>query len=109
MAIKKAAAAMAEWQLHRDGDTSAIYKDGVLFDSGDSDNMRNKVLTELGVTRINNDAFMLGQDKKSGIAPTIAAIATWQTAQSVKATRLAEIRASIAALKAEAHALGGEA
>jgi hypothetical protein len=107
--VKKAAVGVAEWQLHRTGDMSAIYKDGVLFDSGDPDNMRNKVLTELGVIRVSNDAFMLGQDKKNGIAITLAAITTWQAAQTAKTVRLAEIRASIAALKAEAHALGTEA
>jgi hypothetical protein len=88
---------------------SAIYKDGVLFDAGDTDTMRNKVLTQLGVTRVSNDAFMLGQQQQSGVAGTLAAITTWSTAQQTKKTRIQEIRVAVAALKAEAHGLGEDA
>jgi hypothetical protein len=100
---------MAQWQLHRSGDLSAIYCDGALFDAGDSSNMRNKLLQELGVAIVNNDRFLLGQDKKNGCAATLASIADWQAIQSARLARLAEIRASIAALKAEAHTLGTDA
>ncbi len=100
---------MAEWQIHRNGDTSAIYLDGALFDIGDSNTMRSQVLTSLGVVQVNDDAFMLGQDKRNKAAATLAAITAWKTQQATKRTRLQEIRASIAALKAEARSLGDEA
>lgn len=97
---------MAEWQIHRDGDLAAVYADGSLFDAGNIDVMKSLVLAELGVTRVANDAFLLGQKAKSGIATSLAQITTWQAAEVVRKARIAEIRAERAALKAEAIALG---
>lgn len=100
---------MADWQIHRTGDLAAIYKDGVLFDVGNIDVMKTNVLAELGVARVANDAFMLGQADKNHCAQTLAAITTYLAAEVARKARLAEIRAERAALKAEAHALGDDA
>lgn len=97
---------MAEWQLHQTGDTAAIYKDGGLLDSGEVGTMRLRLLAELGVVLVKNDAFLLGQDKRSKIAKTLGEITTWTADRDAKRARLTEIRNEIADLRAEAHDLG---
>jgi hypothetical protein len=99
---------MAEYQFHRAGNDAAIYKDGVLLGKGDTDQMIRRIFTELVVITVDNDAFMLGQDKRTGIAATLGAIATWKTDRQTKRDRIIAIKVQVATLRAEAKSLGDD-
>jgi len=92
-------------EIHYADEWAALYLDGQLTLLGDAYAAEQRALDLAGVTLVFDDAFMRGQDRATGVAPTLADIATYRTKRDAdeaeanrlrrKAERLAERAAQL--------------
>ncbi len=86
---------------------SALYVDGKLERVGDSYYVEEKAFELAGVTVIQDDAFMRGQDRREGVAKSLDEIIVFKSQRDLDQKRANELREQAAELLAKADALGG--
>lgn len=92
-------------EIHYAGEWAALYVDGTLDIVGDSYIAEERAFGLLGVLIVQDDAFMLGQEKRDGVAATLEGVASYRAERTKRQERAAELRAQADALVAEADAL----
>lgn len=91
-------------EIHYNGDDwAALYVDGELAVVGDSYLAEERAFELLGVTIVQDDAFMRGQTRAAGVAPTLDEVQAYRTARE----QARELRAEAARLLAEAKKMDG--
>lgn len=94
-----------ELEIHYGDEWAALYRDGNLVIVGDSYRTEEEALTLLGVTLVHDDAFMRGQDRREGVAPTLADVAAYREGRGRRLAEAARLREEADRLRAEADAL----
>lgn len=89
-------------EIHYADEWAALYVDGKLARVGDAYLAEERAFELLGVKIVQNDAFMRGQNQKSGVAQTLDEVAAFATEREEKRQRAAELRAEAARLLTEA-------
>ena len=92
-------------EIHEAEEWSAVYLDGVLQRVGDSYLADEWVRAHFGVTTVQDDAFMRGQNARSGVAPTLTALAQYRDERDAARAEAERLRAEAARLLAEADGL----
>jgi hypothetical protein len=83
---------MVELEIHYAGDWAALYVDGRLESVGDSYLAEERALAMCGVKLVQDNAFMCGQDKREGVAPTLAEVASYREEREQRRAKAAEMR-----------------
>ncbi len=96
-------------EIHYDpnGEWAALYVDGRLDRVGDAYLAEEKAFELLGVTVVQDDAFLRGQDGHDGVAQTLDEVAAFRAGRTEREAQAQEKRRQAAALLAEATALEG--
>lgn len=79
-------------EIHYEDEWAALYVDGVLDHAGGYHSTQTRALVVLGVTIVQDSAFMRGQNRRDGVAPTLGAVAEYaarRDADKAEAARLA--------------------
>jgi hypothetical protein len=94
-------------EIHYDpnGDWAALYKDGNLVTAGDAYVAEEQAFSLLGVTIVQDDAFLRGQGQRAGVAQTVDQVAEYRCARDNKRETAAQKRAEAERLLAEANEL----
>jgi len=94
-------------EIHYSGDWAALYVDGQLDHDtvGDSYHAEEKAFELLGVKQVHDDAFMRGQDQRSGVAQTLDEVADYRHARENRRSLAEQKRAEAERLLAEAKEL----
>lgn len=86
---------------HSIGDWAAVYVDGKLERIGDTADMLEHALEELGVRMVWDSQFMLGQTKRDGAAKTLEEIEAYEIRRSQSHARLNELQDEINKIRKE--------
>lgn len=89
-------------EIHYEGEWAALYVNGNLEEVGDSYHAEERAFELLGVTTIQDDAFMRGQTQRSGVANTLAEVEEYRVARRAALDLAASLREQAAVLLAEA-------
>lgn len=90
-------------EIHTYGDAAALYIDGKLHTA--QHDVNELVLELLGVTVVYDPAFMQGQTKWSGVAPTLDAVNAYAKARTEQLAEAQRLREAAAQMLADAKAL----
>jgi hypothetical protein len=93
----------SQMEIHEYDDAAALYIDGRLHTA--QHNVDELALELLGVTVVDDSAFMQGQTKWSGVAQTLDDVRRFREARLRLATRAAELREQAASLISKAEEL----
>lgn len=80
-------------------DWSALYVDGAIDSVGDKHNIRERVYELLGVTVIDSDDFLLGQNQRTGVAKTLSEMLEYTRWQEEREREASELEEKAAALR----------
>lgn len=94
-------------EIHYSGEWAALYIDGKLDIVGDSYLAEEKAFELFGVRQVQDDAFMLGQTARDGVAKTLEEVAAHQAARADRRAKALALREEAARLEARATALEG--
>jgi alpha-D-ribose 1-methylphosphonate 5-triphosphate synthase subunit PhnG len=83
---------VAELEIHYADEWAALYVDGRLKSVGDTYVAEEQALTMCGVKLVHDDAFMRGQDRREGVAPTLADAAIYRDEREQRRAKAAEMR-----------------
>jgi len=89
-------------EIHDYDDWSAVYLDGVLQRVGDTYLADEWVREHFGVTTVQDNAFMRGQNGRDGVAQTLDEVYDYQRRRDENIAKGAELRAEASRLLAEA-------
>lgn len=92
-------------EIHYAEDWAALYVDGKLEYVGDSYLTEERAFALLGVITSQDDAFMRGQNKREGVAQTLAEVAEYSRKRAEKYIKAERLRAQASKLIAEADEL----
>lgn len=92
-------------EIHHAGEWAALYVDGKLDCVGDAYNTEERAFEVLGVRVVQDDAFMRGQDQRSGVAPTLNAVHEYAGARFARQEEAARLRTQAAELITRANEL----
>ncbi len=84
------------------GEWAALYVDGRLVTVGDSYLAEEKAFSLLGVRRVQDSAFMCGQDQRAGVAPTLEDVAAYAADRDRRLARARELHEQAARLREQA-------
>lgn len=93
---------MSNVEIHEAEEWAAVYLDGQLQTVGDAYLADEWVREHFGVITVQDDAFMRGQDQRSGVAKTLEEVRAYQDARDTRRARAAELREEAARLLREA-------
>ena len=98
---------MPRLEIHYDpgGEWAALYVDGELERLGDAYLVEARVFELAGVTVVQDDAFLRGQNGETGVAPTLDDVAAYRAEREEKRATAERLRAEAARLLADAEAL----
>lgn len=91
-----------ELEIHYDEEWAALYKDGLLVRVGDAYRTEEEAFAILGVTIVQDNAFMRGQGKADGVAKTLDEVHEYSEQRRLNQTRAADMREQAQCLLAEA-------
>lgn len=92
-----------ELEIHYDDeDWAALYKDGQLVRAGDTYRTEEEAFALLGVTIVQDNAFMLGQGSAEGVAKTLEEVHRYSEERRRNLARAADMRIQAQRLLAEA-------
>lgn len=95
-------------EFHQSDGWTAVYLNGQLQRVGDSYLADEWLQERVGITVVDDDAFLLGQGTKAGVAPTLDEVHQFTETRQEKVTRAAELRARAADLLTQASELDGK-
>jgi hypothetical protein len=84
---------MGNIEIHEADDWAAVYLDGNLQRVGDAYLADEWVREHFGVTTVQDDAFMRGQDQRDGVAQTLDEVKAFADDRDSRRARAAELRA----------------
>jgi hypothetical protein len=100
---------MPDIEIHYSEEWAALYVDGRLERVGDSYLAEERALQILGVTTVQDDAFMRGQNQAAGVAQTLNEVSDYRIERDRRATEAADLRRRAAELLAEANRVDPQA
>jgi hypothetical protein len=96
---------MPDMQIHYEDEWAALYVDGKLDRVGDARNTEERAFELLGVTIVQDDAFMRGQTSRDGVARTLADVDAYADTRDAALREAARKIEQAKALLAEANRL----
>lgn len=95
-------------EIHYSDDWAALYVDGQLDRVGDSYLAEERVMELIGVTVVHDNAFMRGQHKRDGVAPTVEEVEQFRAQRETNRRTADELEAQAKELLEDAARLRGE-
>jgi hypothetical protein len=92
-------------EIHYAEEWAALYVDGRLERVGDSYLAEERAFEILGVTTIQDDAFLRGQTSRDGVAKTLSDVAAYRAQRDEQRAEADRLRREAERLLAEASAL----
>lgn len=100
----------SEFQIHySESDWAGLYHQGKLVYQGHEYQIHEKLTEMLGVVEVHDDAFMMGQQRKEGVAQTLDAVEDYKLRREDRREAASRLREEAAAMVAKAVELEKEA
>ena len=96
-------------EIHYAGDWAALYVNSELVVVGEAYVAEGKAFAILGVTCVQDDAFMRGQTQRDGVARNLAEVAAYRERREQRKAEAARLRAEAERLLDEARTLDAPA
>lgn len=99
---------MPEMEIHYGDGIAALYVGGKLRTVSDRYNVEKTAFGLANVKQVVDDAFMLGQDLRSGAAQNLEEIEDYETARELRKQKAKKLREEADALRKQADELEGK-